>query len=97
MSDYCSSAQVVLSLPPMEGVDLDFDLGIENEDSDPPDGAWYRFVLYANSTLWRNLIKKNDLQPEYLRWYIQLKDFNFLVRDKNKHMCCGGVQYSHSH
>ena len=33
MSEYCRFAQVVLSLPPLEGVDLDFDLGIEHDDS----------------------------------------------------------------
>jgi len=26
---------------------------------------------------------KKNLQPEYLRWYLQLKDFNFVVRDKD--------------
>jgi len=26
---------------------------------------------------------KNDLQPEYLKWYLQLKDFDFMAHDKN--------------
>ena len=51
MSNYCRLAQVVLSLPLMEGVDLDFDLRIEYDDSGPFDGAHYRFVLYADGTL----------------------------------------------
>ena len=29
MSDYCRFAQVVLSLPPMQGFDVDFNLGVE--------------------------------------------------------------------
>jgi len=29
MSDYCRFAQAILSLPPMEGFDADFDLGVE--------------------------------------------------------------------
>jgi len=41
VSDYCRFAQVVLSLPPMEGVDLDFDLGIEHDNSSPSNGAHY--------------------------------------------------------
>ena len=82
MSNYCRFAQVVLSLPLMKGVDLDFDLGIEYDDSGSFDGASYRFVLYTDGTLWRNLMMKNDRQPEYLRWYSQLKDFNFVVCDK---------------
>ena len=40
MSDYCKFTQVVLSLPLMEGVDLDFGLGIEHDDSDSSDGAY---------------------------------------------------------
>ena len=83
MSYYCRFAQVVFSLPHMEGVDLDFDLGIEYDDSGPSDKAHYRFVLYADGMLWCNLMMKKDLQSEYLRWYLPLKDFNFVVHDKN--------------
>ena len=39
ISDYCSFPQVVLSLPPIEGVDLDFDFGIKYKDSGPSNGA----------------------------------------------------------
>ena len=67
----------------MEGVDLDFDLGIEHDDNGPSDGARYRFALYADNTLWRHLIMKRDLQLEYLKRYLQLKDFDFMVCDKN--------------
>jgi len=70
MSDYCRFAQVVLSLPPMEGVDLDFNLGIEHDDSGPSNGARYRFILYADNTLWHHLMRKKHLQPKYLRWYL---------------------------
>ena len=40
-SDYCRFAQVVLSLPLMDGVDLDFDLGIEYDDNGSSDRALY--------------------------------------------------------
>ena len=66
-SDYYMFAQVALSLPPMEKVGLDFDPGIEYDDSGPSDGARYQFVLYADGMLWRSLLIKKDLQPEYLR------------------------------
>jgi len=33
MSDYCRFTQLVCSLPPVEGVNLDFDLRIECDDS----------------------------------------------------------------
>jgi len=54
----------------MKRVDLDFDLEIEYNDSNLSDGARYRFVLYANGTLWRNLMMKKDLQAKYLKWYL---------------------------
>jgi len=38
MSDYCRFVQVVLSLPPMEGVDLNFDLWINHDDNGLSDG-----------------------------------------------------------
>jgi len=41
MNDYYRFAQVLLSSPLMEGVDLDFDLGIEYDDSGPLDRACY--------------------------------------------------------
>ena len=47
MSDYCRFVQLILSLPSMEGTNLDFDLGIEYNDSSLSDGARYEFVLYA--------------------------------------------------
>ena len=53
ISDYCMFAQVVLSLPRMEGVDIDFDLGIEQGDSDQFDGLHTPFILYTDNTLWR--------------------------------------------
>jgi len=65
MSDYCRFTQVVLSLPAIEGIDLDFDLKIEYDDSGASDGARYRFVLCIDGTLWHNLMIKKDLQPEY--------------------------------
>ena len=58
--------QAVLSLPPMEGLDADFDLGVEQVDSSPFDGLRTRFVLYADNALWRKLMKTKDLQPEFL-------------------------------
>jgi len=48
MSDYCRFAQDVLSLPPMEGFDTDFDLGIEQGDSSQSNGLHKRFVLYIS-------------------------------------------------
>jgi len=72
MSDYSSFTQVVRSLPPMEGVDLDFD-EIECDDSGQSDGPWYRFILCIENSLWCHFMMKKDLQVEYLRRHLELK------------------------
>ena len=53
MSDYYRFAQAILSLPLMEGFEAVFDLGVEQVDSSPSDGLRMRFILYADSALWR--------------------------------------------
>jgi len=40
-------------------------------------------VLYTNNSLWRHLMMKKGLQLEYVRRYLQLEDFNFIVRNRN--------------
>ena len=81
MSDYCRFAQAVLSMPPMEGFNVEFDLGVKQVDSDTPDRARVRLVLYANNALWHYVMKTKDLQPELLRWYLRHKKFDFVVQD----------------
>jgi len=39
MNNYYRFAQAFLPMPPMEGFDVDFDLGVEQIDIDPPDRA----------------------------------------------------------
>jgi len=82
MIDYCRFAQAVLSMAHTEGFDADFDLGFEQVDCDPPDRPRVRFVLYTDNVLWHRVMKTKDLQPELLRWYLRLKMFNFVIRDK---------------
>jgi len=38
MSYYCRLAQTILSMPPMEGFDVDFIVGVERVDDSPSDG-----------------------------------------------------------
>ena len=38
MSDYCRFAQTVLTMPPVEGFDADFDVGVEQVDDSLSDG-----------------------------------------------------------
>jgi len=51
MSDYSKFAQTVLSMPSMEGFDVDFDVGVERIDDSPSDDPQERFVLYTDSAL----------------------------------------------
>jgi len=82
MSDYCRFAQAILSLPPMEGLDIDFDFGAKQVDSSPSDRLRVHFVLYADNALWRKLMKTKDLQLELLQCYLRLKKVHFVVCDK---------------
>jgi len=66
----------------MEGFDEDFDLGVEQVDSSPSDGLRVHLILYADNALWRQVMETKDLQPELLWWYLWLKKFDFVVRDK---------------
>jgi len=64
MSNYCRFAQTVLSLPPIEGFDADFDLGLEQIDSSPCDWLQVCFVLYVDNALRHQVMKMKDLKPE---------------------------------
>ena len=51
MSNYCRFAQIVLSMPLVEGFDADFNVGVERDDDRPSDGPKERFILYTDSAL----------------------------------------------
>ena len=50
----------------MEGLDIDFYLGVEQVDSSPSDGLRVPFVLCVDNALRRKLVKTKDLQPQLL-------------------------------
>ena len=80
-------------MPPVEGFDADFDVGVEGLDDSPSDGPQEQFVLYADSVLLHQVMKMKDLQPELLRWYLQLNKFDFVVQDKaNVHIASDSDQ-----
>jgi len=66
----------------LQGFDADFDVGVEQVDGSSPDGPRERSVLYADGALWHQIMKMKDQQLELLRWYLQLKKFDFVVRNK---------------
>ena len=69
-------------MPPLEAFDANFDVGVKQLDGNSSDGLRERFVLYADSALWHQVMKTKDLQSELLRWYLHKKKFDFVVRDK---------------
>jgi len=69
-------------MPPMEGFDADFDVGVEQVDGSLSDRPQERFVLYADYILWHQVMKTKDLQVELLSWNLRLKKFDFVVWDK---------------
>jgi len=82
MSEYYRFVQVFHSMPPLEGLGANFDVAVEQVDGSPSDGRRELFVLYADGALWHQVMKTKDLQPELLRWYLQRKEFDFVVHDK---------------
>lgn len=61
ISEYYRFAGVVHSMPPLEGFDADFDLGVDQVDDSPSDGPRHRFVLYVDDALWYHVMKTKDL------------------------------------
>jgi len=70
-----------MSMPPMSGgvhkidADVEFDFG-------PYGGDRPKMFVFQDPTLWRTLMFKKDLNPELLRWFLLLHQFEFEVRDK---------------
>jgi len=68
-------------MPPMRGgaheLDGDVEFGFGPFDSDGP-----RMTVLLDPSLWRTLMLKKDLNPETLRWFLLLRQFNFEVQDK---------------
>jgi len=65
----------------MSGGLPELDLDIDHEFG-PFDGDGPRMTVLLDSTLWRALRSKKDLNPETLRWFLILHQFNFEVVDK---------------
>jgi len=55
--------------------DFEFDFG-------PHDGDGPKMSVLLDPSLWRFLRIKKDLNPELLRWFLLLQQFEFEVRDK---------------
>jgi len=81
LSDYCRFARVVHSMLPLKGFDADFDVGVEQVDGSSSDRLREQSTLYADGAL-HQVMKTKVLQPELLKWYLQLQKFNFVVHDK---------------
>ena len=64
------------------GFDADLDVGVEQAYVSQFDGPREQFVLCVDCALWGTVMKTKNLQPELLRWYLQLKKFEFVVQDK---------------
>ena len=82
MSNYYRFAQAILSLPHMERLNADFDMGVEQIDSSLSDRLHMQYVFYPDSGLWHKLMNTKDLQLVLLKWYLRLKTFDFVLHDK---------------
>jgi len=59
--------------------ELDLDVKL---DFGPYDGDGPRMRVLLDPSLWRTFMFKKDLNPELLRWFLLLHQFDFEVRDK---------------
>ena len=70
-----------MSMPPMSGgvqeVDADFEFKFGLFDGDGP-----KIRVLLDPILWKLLRSKKDLNPEPLRWFLLLQQFNVEIVDK---------------
>ena len=83
MSNYCRFAQVAQSVPRVDDIEYEFDLGVELR-SDMSNGAHYKFIMYKDQVKWSYLMAKKDLHSKLLKTYLLVNNFDFEVRDKGK-------------
>ena len=62
MNDCYRFSRVLMSLPLMDGVQYDFNLGAEF-DSGQSDRVHYKIILFADYAIWTNLMLKKYLHP----------------------------------
>ena len=74
----------MLSIPPLSGVGHGIDMDIEFDfcKDGSSNVAGPTIIVYMDHALWKFLMMKKDLNPESLRWYLLLREFDFEVRDK---------------
>jgi len=82
LSDWCRFTIILTCMPPRSGGDeLDMDVEIKFE-ARPSDGAHPRMIVYMDNALWRFFMLMKDPNPESLRWFLLLQEFEFEVCHK---------------
>jgi len=81
LSAFSRFTSLWMSMPPMSGGVEEIDLDVEFEFG-PYDGDRPKISVLLDPSLWRTLRSKKDLNPELLRWFILLQQFEFEVQDK---------------
>jgi len=83
LSGLCRFVTLMMSMPPVEGVEYDVDVDINVEfEGGPSDDAYPRIIVIMDLALWKYFRLKKDLNPESLRWFLLIQQFNFEVRNK---------------
>ena len=61
----------------MQEIDLDVEFEFGPHDGDEP-----KMTVLLDPSLWRTLRSQKDFNPELLRWFLLLQQFEFEVRNK---------------
>jgi len=73
LSDLHRFITLMMSMPPMSGVDCDMDVDIETVfESGPSDGENPTIILFMDPMLQKYFLLKKDLNLESLGWYLLL-------------------------
>ena len=79
LNNLCRFVTLMMSMTAMDGIGCDVDVVFEGG---PSDGAHPRIVVFMDLSLWKYYMLKKDLNPESLRWFLLLQQFNFEVHEK---------------
>ena len=84
LSYCCIFVTLMLFMPPMSGIERKLDMEVEFDfwEGGPSDRARPNIVVQMDRIIWKFFILKKNLNPESLRWFLLLQEFEFEVFEK---------------
>ena len=84
LSNWYRFAQLVLSLPPFCGGEIDVGMKFEFGccEGSPFDGAHTKMIISMDHTTWKLFMLKKGMHHLYVKWFLLLHEFEFEVHAK---------------